>query len=473
MPVDNGVVAIARVPWVITPACCVAVPSMEPKVNQQLVAARPQAGNMSSHSCGRRWRNTTDRQLRTPHVAFCMAGEVRTFMDPTVHGNIVNDTVQALCRRECSSHVFAFLKMQRRDEDYEEACRKMATIMNASEVKAVLSKFPHATSKIVSHTHAEEEELLRSITCRRLRPRLGGKFPPLRRIVGQYLALQGSWQLMEAYEQQNQMKFDFVVRIRPDVTTRRLAPIRTLYMNALRYVDTVDHAKAPVSLVLPHARAVNGTGVLCHLSAPPVLVSQSQAPEKAHPYFVNDMLFIAPRQHARPLFNAIELMSSCPGRLGRARRYDCCAGSEALLQCALGANSGNCGKTASRTVPAGSVILLPARRFSHTVRRNRDCDIDGKGRTWHQGTVAPPLTTPPFRVECFVAYCNAHADLKDAFCGGGLCKRANADRCRAHCFEFGYNQSRPVAGGVSAKSCEGCFRRDAAKKWSGHRPTSP
>lgn len=283
-------------------------------------------------------------------------------MQPEVHESLLRNVIKALCVGNCSAHVFAFVKTQRVDPTANRyACAANAKPVRASDVEAVLSRFPLASSEIVLGTGDEEQMLLSNLTCRRVRSDLttGHKpVPPQQKIVGQHLGTQRSWKLLERYEQQNHMRFDFVVRLRTDMRSIRLPSLLTLYTRALNY-----------------SLATKAGHSHCKSAIPPVLFSHSLM-ENSPPDSLNDMIYVAPRQYASPLFNAIKLMRSCPGLAGHGHRYDCCSGSEQLLQCALG-HAGRCGNgpfgTASKAhhVPVGGSLIVPARWFLHGVQREK------------------------------------------------------------------------------------------------------
>jgi hypothetical protein len=68
-----------------------------------------------------------------------------------------------------------------------------------------------------------------------------------------------------------------------------------------------------------------------------------------------------------------------------------------------------------------------------------DCSV-AKSDGW--GTWASCDAAAANPADCFVAYCNAHADLKTAFCGGAECGPGAAARCEQHWDEFGHKEDR-------------------------------
>ena len=148
------------------------------------------------------------------------------------------------------------------------------------------------------------------------------------------------------------MRFDFVVRMRPDnvFSSGTFPPLWQLYANAF------DKA----------SESSRGHGC-CESGPPPILVARSMGP---FPLMLNDMFFIAPRQFAWPPFNGIEFMRTCPGQtMTRPQPAgDCCGGSWQLLACTLG-HAGRCGRV--RENVANSSLVLPASFFAHdTVRQS-------------------------------------------------------------------------------------------------------
>ena len=116
------------------------------------------------------------------------------------------------------------------------------------------------------------------------------------------------------------MRFDFVVRCRPDVFYPE--PLRTLdalYADASALAARQSYRRFGASRLGPGASAAG---------YPPVIVSQYGAmKESSTTLFLNDMFWVAPRRLAWPLFNGIELMRRCGGRRVPAAAFDCCKGS--------------------------------------------------------------------------------------------------------------------------------------------------
>ena len=293
------------------------------------------------------WR----RELQRPRIAFCMSGEVRTFLNPKVHGSLLNDVVIALSSGNVAdARVFASLKTGAREESASEANQSQCHMPREDIIMAVLSRFPLGGSELIRDTLDAEQEFLSTLSCRR--HQMSNEVEkPRQAVVGQHLGIQRCWQLMVRYEQTHDMRFDFVVRMRPDnvFPPRTFPSLRQLYANAF------DNAS-------------NGR---CESGPPPVLVARAIGPfgTWVRP-MLNDMFFVAPRQFAWPPFNGIEFMRTCPGKtMNRPRpEGDCCGGSWHLLKCALG-HAGQCGTVRGNV--ANSSLVLPASFFAHsTVRQS-------------------------------------------------------------------------------------------------------
>jgi hypothetical protein len=325
-----------------------------------------------------------------------MAGEARSFLDPAVHESILANVVHPLGGN--NSRVFAYLKVG----VYFHAVGQRVAALQCSERKAAapparisegalarqlasaMAKLPMGGWELVNDTTADEDAFLGALTCNRLRPGGAGDSnttmaklksgqellkagkqvngaprdlsiaprKPEQKVVGQHIAIQRGWRLVAAYEARQRMRFDFVVRCRPDVFYPE--PLRTL--EAL-YADASALAARQSYRRFGAARLGPGASSAGHA---PVIVSQhGVTKESSTNLFLNDMFWVAPRRLAWPLFNGIELMRRCGGRRVPAAAFDCCKGSEMLLHCALGQGQqgpGHC--TALPTAAGASTTLL-------------------------------------------------------------------------------------------------------------------
>jgi hypothetical protein len=98
--------------------------------------------------------------------------------------------------------------------------------------------------------------------------------------------------------------------------------------------------------------------------------------------------------------------------------------------------------------------------------------FEWKGGRQDKWTTRLGTFTPLKGSDCFVAYCNAHQDLKDAFCGGKTCGYGDVDKCQSHWKEYGHKESRsanpdecakvffPKPMGMRAKKYAGYFDDD-------------
>ena len=298
------------------------------------------------------WR----RKLMRPRIAFLMSGEVRTLLMPEVHGSLLKTVVIALSGGNVSdSRVFASLKTGATSSrgGYQLKTESQCPTPKEDSIMAVLSRFPLGGVQLIQDTRDAEQRFLSNLSCRRLQNRSDVFGKPGQATVGQHLGIQRCWQLMVRYERTHNMRFDFVVRMRPDnvFPSGIFPPLRQLYAKAFKYASNSSRA---------HGR--------CESGPPPVLVARAVGPfgKWAIP-MLNDMFFVAPRQFAWPPFNGIEFMRTCPGQTMKPPRpSDCCGGSWQLQKYALG-HARQCGTV--RGGVASSSLVLPASFFDHSVVR--------------------------------------------------------------------------------------------------------
>ena len=129
--------------------------------------------------------------------------------------------------------------------------------------------------------------------------------------------------------------FDFGVRLLTDMRSPSLPSLLTLYARALNY-----------------SRSTKADHSHCNSAIPPVLFSRSLLNEPGTPPdFLNDMIYVAPRQYARPMFNAA----------------DCrCASARLLLDAATSASTGGSCSRQDR-----DIRTLRSRAFSGYSEANR------------------------------------------------------------------------------------------------------
>ncbi|KAJ3106009.1 hypothetical protein HDU97_007193 [Phlyctochytrium planicorne] len=144
-------------------------------------------------------------------VAVCMAGAARTLKYPVVYKTIKNNVIDAL---GADVKLFGYLKMQDPATDKDAwVAWPDPTKTSEDELKEAMSVLKPETIKYTYESNPIEENPNCAFAATTW---FYNKTARIQRALGQFNALSECFKLVEEYENKNAMKFDMVLRIRPD-----------------------------------------------------------------------------------------------------------------------------------------------------------------------------------------------------------------------------------------------------------------
>eukprot|EP01116_Phalansterium_solitarium_P007092 TRINITY_DN19579_c0_g1_i1.p1 TRINITY_DN19579_c0_g1~~TRINITY_DN19579_c0_g1_i1.p1 ORF type:complete len:356 (+),score=30.32 TRINITY_DN19579_c0_g1_i1:151-1218(+) len=192
----------------------------------------------------RKWR-TASRAFRDmsdlfcanatpPKVAWCLSGQIRTMPFPLVHYSQLHYGIESFGG---DYKIFMYLQAGN-NELYPEMKAPNLTHDYAMALETVLKYDP---TSYVLQQEAVEAPVNPNCTFDPQRTWLGGHPNRPRRLAAQYQNVKNCYRLVTEYEKANNMRFDWVIRMRPDVTIAKSLHPWCLWENNRIYASPWQH----------------------------------------------------------------------------------------------------------------------------------------------------------------------------------------------------------------------------------------